>query len=171
MGRSFKLRGFTLLELMVVVAIAAVLLAIGLPSFQNTLRSNRLATTSNQFTAAIAMARSEAIKSTLAAGMCPSANGTACGNDWNAGWLVWSDPNRNGVLEAGETVISYFANSGAISVTVGVKPLRFDARGVPSTAAGAMVLASNPCPAGQQLRNTITMTSTGQVRSQKGNCP
>ncbi|WP_337054117.1 GspH/FimT family pseudopilin [Pseudoxanthomonas sp. USHLN014] len=171
MGRRSQTRGFTLLELMVTVTVLGILAAIAFPSFQNSIRSSRVSTTTSQFTAAIAMARSEAIKNTLAAGVCPSANGTACGNDWSAGWLVWGDLNRNGLLDVSETVINYYAGSPAISVTVGINPLRFDARGVPVTAAGDMTIASNPCQSGKTLRSTITMTGTGQVRTQKGACP
>jgi type IV fimbrial biogenesis protein FimT len=171
MRNRSKIRGFTLLELMVVVAIAAILMALALPSFQYTLRSNRIATTTNQFTAAINMARGEAIKNTLGAAICPSANGTACGVDWDAGWLVWVDKNRNGLLDVGENVLNFYANSPQVALTVGVGVLQFDARGAPLAAAGDMFLASVPCPAGTPLRRTVTMTPTGQIRMAKGNCP
>lgn len=184
MDRRSKIRGFTLLELMVVVTIMGVLLMLGLPSFQNTLRSNRLATTTNQFNAAVALARSEAIKSTQGAGLCPSANGTTCTSTttWSGGWLVWQDTDRNGSLNGSEPVIQYFASSAQqIAVTTGTAVrMSFDDRGaaVPRNAAGtALASAASitfqavPCPAGRPLVNTMTIRLTGQVRTAKGNCP
>lgn len=54
--------GFTLVELMVTVAVLAILSTIAYPSFQSTIRSNRVATTTNELIASLALARSEAIK-------------------------------------------------------------------------------------------------------------
>src|SRR5690606_7896913 len=88
--------GFTLLELMVVIAIAAILLALALPSFTSTLRSNRVATSTNELLATLSLARSEAVRNTRGAGVCTSADGGACGGDWDSGWLVWGDSNGNG---------------------------------------------------------------------------
>ena len=62
--------GFSLIELMVVIAIVAVLLTLGLPSFQSSLRSNRIATTSTELLASLALARSEAVRSTRGGGVC-----------------------------------------------------------------------------------------------------
>ena len=56
--------GFTLVELMVTVAVLAILSTIAYPSFQSTIRSNRVATTTNELIASLALARSEAIKNT-----------------------------------------------------------------------------------------------------------
>ena len=55
-------RGFTLIELMVTLAVAAILLAVGVPGLRNILLSNRLATTANDVVVALNLARSEAIK-------------------------------------------------------------------------------------------------------------
>jgi type IV fimbrial biogenesis protein FimT len=182
MDRRSKIQGFTLLELMVVIAIAGVLMAMALPSFQNTLRSNRLATTTNQLNAAIALARSEAIKSTQAAGLCPSADGTTCGADWNAGWLIWRDVNRDGTLanDATEPVLQYFANTNKIALTAtGATKFSFDARGAVTARDASNAALSSiptitlkpvPCPTGQQLVNQLGLLKTGQISTTKAAC-
>ncbi len=180
MDRCSKTRGFTLLELMVVVAIIATLLMLGLPSFQTTLRSNRLATTTNQFNAAVALARSEAIKSTQASGLCPSADGTSFTTTWSSGWLIWRDTDRNGSLNGSEPVIQYFANTSQIAVSSGAAAkFSFDDRGaaIPRSSAGTalgsaatVTFQAVPCPVGKPLVNALTINLTGQVRTVKGNC-
>lgn len=181
MGHRSKLQGFSLLELMVVIVIIGVLLAVGLPSFQSTLRSNRLATTTNQLNAAIALARSEAIKSTQAAALCPSANGTACGADWAAGWLIWRDSDRDGVLDNGEPVLQYFANNAQIAVSAGTAAsFGFDDRGGAAgrtsagtalTSATDITLTTVPCPTGKPFLTKLSVKLTGQISTTRGNCP
>lgn len=72
-------RGFTLIELMITVAVAAVLLMIAVPSFQNMIVSNRLTTTANDMVAALHLARIQAIKRNTATQFCSNksnANGS-----------------------------------------------------------------------------------------------
>jgi type IV fimbrial biogenesis protein FimT len=92
-------RGFTLVELMVTVAVAAVVLALAVPSFQTTLRNHRLTTYANEFIAALNLARTEAIRRGQRVVLCKSANGSSCqtgGNNWEIGWIAFVDLDRNG---------------------------------------------------------------------------
>ena len=65
--------GISLIELLVAVAIVAILLAIAFPNFEGSMRRNRLATTTNELLGSVALARSEAIRNTRGAGICASA--------------------------------------------------------------------------------------------------
>ncbi|WP_379653625.1 GspH/FimT family pseudopilin [Pseudoxanthomonas sp. UC19_8] len=180
MGRRSQTRGFTLLELMVTVAVMAILAAIAFPSFQNTIRSTRVATASNQVLAAIALARTEAIKS-RAAGLCPSANATSCSGNWSDGWLVWQDLDRNGNLDGTEPIVSYSSKPSGITVTGGeANQINFDARGRATgrdssntalTGGTVLTISSDPCPSGQRLRNVLTVNPSGQVTREQVNCP
>ena len=97
--------GFTLIELMVTVAVAIIMLAVAVPGFNDIMRSNKLTTNVNTFVQALHLARSEAVKSGGAT-LCASNNATSCsGADWTKGWIVFSDFNLNGVLDAGETIV------------------------------------------------------------------
>jgi type IV fimbrial biogenesis protein FimT len=102
-----KQSGTTLLELLVVLAIAAILLAIGIPSFASLASSNHLTSATNSMVASLHLARSEAIKRNSRTVLCPSASGTACAvsGGWQQGWLVFHDGNNNAALDAGEAVI------------------------------------------------------------------
>ncbi|MBT9591514.1 MAG: GspH/FimT family pseudopilin [Thiobacillus sp.] len=102
-----KQSGTTLLELMVVLAVSAILLTIGIPSFASFASNNRLAGATNALVSSLHLARSEAIKRNGRAVLCKSASGVACSasGDWQQGWIVFHDANNNAVLDAGEALI------------------------------------------------------------------
>ena len=85
---SARLRGLTLVELLVVVAIGAILAAIAVPSLQATMEKNQLDTVSNQVVAAFAMARSEAVRAPDATLLISNFNGAVA--DWGGGWTTRS---------------------------------------------------------------------------------
>lgn len=75
--------GFTLIELMVTIAVLAVVLGIAVPSFQGITNRNRLTAITNEVVGAIQLTRMEAIRRNQRVVMCPTTNGTTCaGADW-----------------------------------------------------------------------------------------
>ena len=106
-------RGFTLLELMVTLAVAAVLAALAAPSFQSAIATSRLKAQANDIVGAIAMARSEAIRRGTRVTICKSGNQTSCATtgNWEQGWISFIDTTRDATataatVDAGETVIA-----------------------------------------------------------------
>lgn len=79
---SSSSRGFTLIELMVVVALAALLLGIGVPSFTSFIAGQRVKAAASDFSSAAVYARSEAIKRNGEVGIVAAASG------WKDGWTV-----------------------------------------------------------------------------------
>ncbi len=90
-----KASGFTLIELIVVVALIAILTVIATPPLQSMVRNNRAAAQANQLVSALHIARSEAIARGASVSLCArSGSGSDCasGNgDWAQGWLVFAD--------------------------------------------------------------------------------
>ena len=162
-----RIGGFTLLELMVTIAIAAILLAIALPSFQGSLRSNRVATATNELLASLSLARSEAVRNTRGAGVCTSADGAACGGDWNSGWLVWADTDGDGAVDAGETVVRFTQAKPMLTMTGSATTLAFDPRG--RTIGGQQTIGLRPSDAATPAR-CVTISVTGQTRVAQAAC-
>lgn len=100
--------GFTLIELMVTIAVLGILLSIAIPSFQNMLLGNRIAAQTNQLITALNYARSEAVKRGSPATVCSTTDGgvTCAGStNWATGWLVFADADKDGTIDGGEAVL------------------------------------------------------------------
>ncbi|MDP1900257.1 MAG: GspH/FimT family pseudopilin [Rubrivivax sp.] len=111
--------GFTLIELMVTVAVAGILLALAGPGFREAIHANRLGSAANELVAAVQLARAEAIRSNRRVTLCRSADGSACdatSSTW-PGWILFVDTNADGVRAAAEPVIK----SGVFDIALVVK--------------------------------------------------
>ena len=100
--------GFTILELMITLAVAAILLSLAAPSFTSIIKNNRLITEINSLSASLNLARSEAIKRSLTVTVCKSDDQDStpsCSGNWHDGWIVFEDINDTGTFESGDTLI------------------------------------------------------------------
>ena len=90
--------GFTLLELLVSLAILAVLASLAGPGLLRLVQQERSTTALNQLLSAVHLARSSAITRGAIVTLCPSADGQACAgrNRWHEGAIVFSDEDRDG---------------------------------------------------------------------------
>ncbi|TXH06003.1 MAG: prepilin-type N-terminal cleavage/methylation domain-containing protein [Nevskiaceae bacterium] len=82
--------GLTLMELLVTIAIAAVLMAVAIPNFSAAMLNERAASQVSSLVTSLDYARSEAVKRDASVCVCASANGSTCGTDWSQGWLVYT---------------------------------------------------------------------------------
>jgi len=98
--------GFTMMELVMTMAIVVILGTIAIPGFKFVTSSNRISTEVNGMLGDIQLARSQAVKEGLPVTICTSSSGTGCTNtDWQFGWIVFLDTNGNQAKDAGEAVI------------------------------------------------------------------
>jgi type IV fimbrial biogenesis protein FimT len=88
-----KYSGFTLIELVITLAVVGILLAVGVPSLKTFMQSNQLVASTNELISALHVARSEAIKLNRRVSICDSSDGKNCGGtgDWSNGWIVFID--------------------------------------------------------------------------------
>lgn len=98
--------GFSLLQMMAVIAIAGVLMAAAIPTFRDMIRRTRLTAYANEFVTALNMARSESIKRGVTVTL-RKIGGT--GTYWStSGWEVFVDTNANGTKDTGEDTIKTY---------------------------------------------------------------
>ena len=95
-------RGFTLVELLITIVVASILIAVAVPAFSSFVQNNRIAAQTNELVTAIATARSEAIKRKQDVTVCNSSDGATCTGSWSQGWILFTDTNSNGTVDAGD---------------------------------------------------------------------
>ncbi len=101
-----KAAGLSLAELLVTLAIAAILFGLAAPAFRDLTAANQSAAALNQLIGAVATARSAAITHHALVTLCPGAAGACLGRDqWHRGALLFEDRDGNGRVGRGETVL------------------------------------------------------------------
>ena len=106
--------GFTVTEMLVALAVTAVLTGLAIPAFQGYAERNRSVSALNQMVVTLQSARHAAISLRTAVTICPSATGTDCGvrDSWHLGTLVFADRNRNGRRDSNEDVLHWLPGFG-----------------------------------------------------------
>ena len=95
-AQRLREQGFTLIELMVTIAVAAILTTLAASPMSKMFASNRVQTEASSFVSDLMLARAEAVKRGQGVSLCASANGTSClgTNTWTSGWIIFSDPTQ-----------------------------------------------------------------------------
>ena len=107
--------GFSFIELLVTMSIAATLITLATPSYQELVSKNRLIAVNNDLMTALALARQKSITFSKDVYLCELLDETTCNEkrpfnaDWTKGWMVFVDNNRNAKLDDSDTIsyISY----------------------------------------------------------------
>jgi len=177
--KAFRLRrnsGFTLIELMVTIAVAAILLVMATPSFVSYQRSSELTSAANSLVAGINAARGEAMKRGMNAMVMP-----ATGTDWSSGWTVFVDQDRSGGFNTGDTTViqqpalpSYFSATGQGTASEAPAYIMFDASGYTKTktagfGALTMTIARNDLNGAALTEQTrrVVIARSGRARACK----
>lgn len=175
-GGIRKLAGFTLIELIITLAIGTTLMLVAVPGFLDFQRNARLSDAVSNFLSAANTAKSNAMKQGFNTYLIPADGGT----NWNVGWLVFTDKNWNQTYDAStdEVVLRHDALGSDISVTTSAGTslaagyLLFNGSGYPRMKNGTIANQTIV------LQNTLTLRSSsiiidaaGRVRSCKtGGC-
>jgi type IV fimbrial biogenesis protein FimT len=180
--------GFTLIEMLVTMVVAIVLVSLGVPAFKSITANSRAAGQVNTLVTALNLARGEAVTRSVPVTICKlNVNGdptvvacedTASETDWSTGWLVFDDPNQDGVLDdpAAELIRVWGAPSGNPAILAvdgddnGLTFLRFDPLGAKTPQILATLTITNPDCTGNQVR-VVSVSVTGQITNTRAACP
>lgn len=175
-GAAFRgAPGFTLTELMITLAIAAVLIGLGAPSFTGMLEKRRQAAENSALREHLLLAREEARNSASPVSVCISSDGEKCiGSNWHEGYIVFRDAEGAGVLDGGEDLVRH-NQAGAPGTTIsatlvstsavyGKKYIRFDAAGKPD---GGKAIQLSTCRS-KLAPLFVTVKSNGNIASARG---
>ena len=160
-----RTKGFTVLELLVTLAILGILSVLAVPSLIDTL--SRMSVNS-----ALSLARSEAVKRVQDVSICPTLDGSDCvSGSWASGWVVFVDSNNDadggaGSIDTGDTVIRVFESLADLNLTI-----TYDNKGYGKNAA---ILTFRLCPGDGNAANAkaleISFTGRARISDDVGSC-
>lgn len=164
--------GLTLVELMVTLAVAIILVAVGMPLFNSVAANNRASAHTNMLVTALNLGRSEAVGRATTVTVCSSSTSPpgatpACGGagDWGNGWFAFVDTGTLGTFNSGsDEYLRIWEPSGnppTVAVT-GSAFVTFNYLG--SASALSTFEVSQPGASGNPKR-CVTMAATGQIRT------
>lgn len=119
-----RVRGFTLIELVVTIAVAGILLAIAVPSYKSIVLNNRRASAVNDFVESLTYARGIAVSRRQNVVVCRSAQptssapvcDTSTSTNWNEGWVSFVDTNASGAFDTGEEILRTHEVSASLTL-------------------------------------------------------
>jgi type IV fimbrial biogenesis protein FimT len=156
--------GFTLIELLVTISVAAILLAIAVPSFNDATLGSKLGSYANNLVAGTLLARSEAIKRNTPVTLCVSTDGSSCASGgWEQGWVVLAG---TAVVQRQQALLTGIKGNGSVAT------LTFQPSGLAATAATVTFCRATPSVGAQE--RVVTITAAGQAsvtRTTTGSCP
>ncbi len=165
-------RGFSLIEMLTVISIVAILLAIGVPSFQYVTAANRATSEINGLLGDLQFARAEAMKEGEAVTVCPSSDGATCagGSTWQNGWIVFSDSNPIGTVNGNDTVLrtqTAFAPVGdTLQSDQNVQTVTFTREGFALNLPNAVTFALHNPSGSAQYTRCLSVTIVGALSTQ-----
>ena len=171
--RASALSGFTLVEMMIALAIFAILAAIALPAFDSFIQGSRLRTYANDFAAAARLARSEALKRNGPVQLCKSANGTSCNvsGSWEQGWIVLAAGPNNTFGNSDDVLVRAWPAAGSgYRLTAAANNLVFQATGL-GPGMTAEVCRSAPLGTSKRIVSISTLGRTGVKVASTSSCP
>jgi len=162
-------KGYSIIELMITLTIAAILMSYALPSFYQLRLNTIMDSERNRLTASLNLARFHAISKQRQVIICPSISGTDCDNqsNWYQGWIVFVDDNRNRTLNEGELLLRYEdAMKTEVKATSSIhrQKIRYNALGF---SPGTNVSINFCDERGKKFAKSIIVNNAGRIKQSK----
>ena len=159
-------RGFTLIELMIVLAVTATLFGFAVPAFSGGLEAARASDARSGLLASLLTASNKAAITGVHGVLCPSSDGESClaSADWSDGWLVFLDSNASRQREGGERILRVqapLAGQVRLRTTVGRTRIVFQGNGGNAGSNATFTLCDGRGP---RKARALIMSNTGGLR-------
>ncbi|ADC70730.1 hypothetical protein TK90_0215 [Thioalkalivibrio sp. K90mix] len=167
--------GLTLVELMVTLAVFAVLIGIAAPAFGKLVEQNRVTSATNSFLTTLHLARSEAVRRGSPVTLCTSQDGATCspGSDWDGGWILYQNPALATHPSGPDAILRVGRETPRVEIA-GNTPTReyitFDALGQSQQLSGAWLMGTIRICAGEGSGRAIVLANTGRPRVGEATC-
>lgn len=148
-------QGITLFELMITLALVAILASLALPAFEPLIKRNQVQVLTLQLTRSLAYARSQAITQHAPISLCGSSNGSDCSASWQSGWRIYQPNNQQTLrfvrLESTQLQLQWR----------GFRPqIHYLADGTTPTSNGRLLLCAQ-----DQLQQLLILNRQGRLRT------
>lgn len=168
--RTRRRHGFTAVELLVVLAIAAILVSLAAPSFQGLLTSNRIKNHFSLLQRDLQLTRAEALRTGQSVTICTSSNGSSCNissGDWHSGWIIFTDPQGNRSIDPGDQILRVQPPlSGSITLLSSptTSAITFNRSGFAIGLNVPVTLRGNAAPPDPQLTRCLQISVIGRLQ-------
>ena len=166
--------GFTLVELLIAIVVAAILFGVAIPSVSNLLERQQSWTTLNDLRTGLHQAREYAVRNGVRVTVCRSADGITCftGERWNDGWMVFEDPDNlrdcdaatDGRCDHGGRILSVSPGLDSGMYITANHLVRNSARFYPQGDARASNGTFTACSADGEVLRGMVLAFSGRVR-------
>ena len=168
MNPRYRKPGFSLIELMIAISVAAILFGIAVPQFSALTQNARISSARNGLFTAFQLARTEAITRRAHVVVCASAEGESCSGAWVSGVLVFVDTNRNRQHDSSERLLTKFMPDAFKNLAVNGNR-RVTSFGPDGRSGGSNQTVSF-CAPGRNDGLSVVISNAGRVRMGKVTC-
>jgi type IV fimbrial biogenesis protein FimT len=163
--------GFSLIELMTALAVASVLLVVGVPSFRYVTNANRITGEINGLLGDLQLTRSEAIEQGRPVTICRSVDGATCAaaNTWQSGWIVFMDANGNKTVDAGESLLRVqqpIAAGDTLVASGNIAAVTYNREGYAFGLPGTVTMTLHDQTANSAWTRCLAVSIVGQLQTQ-----
>jgi type IV fimbrial biogenesis protein FimT len=162
--KTYRPHGFTLVELLITLAIVSILMLIAVPSLSDFMKNERLTSQINTLLSHLQYARSEAITRHYQVVVCASRDGATCSGSWTDGWIVFSDQDASSTVNDDDVLLRMHGKlKGSNTMTsTGGTIIIFDDRGFSPGYSSTFTVSDTR---GSSYAKSISISNTGRIRN------
>ena len=172
--RKNIIAGFTLVEMMVTLLVAAIFLGVAVPSYYSLIQNNKVVAMTNKLAASLNYARMEAIRRGQRVSVCAAADAalSSCGaqTQWAQGWIVFVDNNSDNTIDANDELVKVHESlPRGTTVVASTNIISYDGTGFITSGAANLNISAANC--NRDNARNLALSTTGHLSVSRVACP